>query len=301
MVQQFSTDEREAVAARARRRVETLARLHPSRSGIYPMRLAHAAEYIEQEFRSLGCDVQQQRFRVESEEFCNLVVEKPGIRDSGTIVIGAHYDTVIGTPGADDNASGVAAMLELAGLLQKTPLQHAVTIVAYANEEPPYFHSAHMGSRHHAGMLRKSGRHVRLMLALEMVGYAGDTLRQAYPFPGLRQLGRYPACGNFIAVVGNLHTRRLTRVVRDAMRAGANIGVESLAAPGFLPPLFLSDHASYWKYGFPAVMITDTAFLRNPHYHQPSDTADTLNYAFLAEVIVGVYAAVLTIDHLHHA
>ncbi len=301
MSPQFSTAELAAIAARARQRVETLARLHPSRSGVYPARLAHAAEYVEQEFRLLGCNVQRQRFRVQGNEFFNLVVDMPGTGDSAAIVIGAHYDTVVGTPGADDNASGVAGVLELASLLQKASLRHAVAIVAYANEEPPYFHSAHMGSRHHARFLKESGRHVRLMFALEMLGYAGDDLRQAYPFPGLRRLGRYPTQGNFIGVVGNLHTRKLTRVVRDAMRAGSRIRVESLAAPGFLPPLFLSDHASYWKYGFPAVMITDTAFLRNPHYHHASDTADTLNFAFLAEVIAGVYAAVLTIDQLDQA
>lgn len=288
----------EALAARAHRRVETLASLHPARSGVYPNRLARAADYIEQEFRSLGCTVQAQRFRVQQDEFRNLVVELPGHRDSPAIVIGAHYDTVIGTPGADDNASGVAGLLELAALLQRNALRHSIIFVAYANEEPPYFHSAHMGSRHHARFLKESGRHVRLMIALEMLGYAHDGLRQRYPFPGLRRLGGYPEKGNFIAVVGNLHTRKLTRFVRDAMRDGSHIGVESLSAPGFIPPLFLSDHASYWKYGFPAVMITDTAFLRNPHYHQPSDTADTLNFTFLAEVIAGVYAAVLRIDSL---
>jgi Zn-dependent M28 family amino/carboxypeptidase len=286
------------MAARARQRVETLARLHPSRNGVFPARLARAAAYVEQEFRSIGYEVHTQRFYVHGDEFCNLVVELPGEQDSSVIVIGAHYDTVIGTPGADDNASGVAGVMELASLLQETSLRHSIIFVAYANEEPPYFHSAHMGSRHHARFLRDSGKHVHLMFALEMLGYADDNLKQAYPFPGLHRWGKYPERGNFIGVVGNLRTRTLARVVRDAMRSASSVGVESLAAPGFLPPLFLSDHASYWKYGSPAVMITDTAFLRNPHYHLSSDTPETLNYTFLANVVAGIAGAVQAIDAL---
>jgi len=298
MPPRFSSSDIDAIAARARQRVETLARLHPSRNGVFPARLARAAAYVEQEFRSLGYEVHSQRFHALGDEFCNLVVELPGERESSVIVIGAHYDTVIGTPGADDNASGVAGVLELASLLQNVPLRHPVMFAAYANEEPPYFHSAHMGSRHHARSLKDAGRRVHLMFALEMLGFADDNLKQVYPFPGLRRWGKYPERGNFISVVGNLRTRTLARVVRDAMRSGSNIGVESLAAPGFLPPLFLSDHASYWKYGFPAVMITDTAFLRNPHYHLSSDTPETLNYTFLANVVAGIAGAVQAVDAL---
>lgn len=288
--------EHHRIAARARRIVETLTREHPSRSGVYPERLARAAAFVEEEFRALDYEVEHQHFVARGERYTNIAARIHGTRHSSCIVIGAHYDTVVGTPGADDNASGVAGVLELARLLREGHPLHTILFLAFANEEPPFFHSSLMGSRQHAKLMRESGTTVRLMIALEMLGYAHDGIRQAYPLPGLRRLGNYPERGNFIAVVGNLHTRKLTRTVRDAMREGSTVGVESLAAPGFLPPLFLSDHASYWKYGFPAVMITDTAFLRNPHYHMPSDTADTLNYDFLAAVVGGVHTAVLRVD-----
>lgn len=291
-------DERAVIAARARRIVETLALEHPSRNGIFPERLARAAAFLQAEFRSLGYDIRLQDFTARGARYANILAELPGTTHTSAIILGAHYDTVLGTPGADDNASGVAGVLELARLMRSMNPAHTIVFAAFANEEPPFFHSSHMGSRHHAKQLRESGGGVLLMFALEMLGYAHDGVRQIYPFPGMRRLGRYPEKGNFIAVVGNIGTRKLTRIVRDAMREGCRIGVESLSAPGFLPPLFLSDHASYWRYGFPAVMVTDTAFLRNPHYHLPSDTPQTLNYEFLAEVVAGLFAAVLTIDRL---
>lgn len=297
MPRQLSPVVLEAIAARVWTRVETLTRVYPSRNGLLPHRLNATSEYLEAEFRRLGFAVKSQHFGVGKESFRNVFVELPGLTDSPTIIIGAHYDTVIGTPGADDNASGVAALFELADLLRGTPHKRTIILIAYANEEPPYFHSMHMGSRHHARAVKQAHQTIGLMIALEMIGFAGETIPQAYPFPGMRLLGHYPAEGTFIGVVGNVRSRRQTRIVRDVMRAETTIGVESLVAPGFLPPLFLSDHASYWREGFPAVMITDTAFLRNPHYHRPSDTAETLNYRFLTEVIYGVFAAVLTLDN----
>jgi hypothetical protein len=134
------------------------------------------------------------------------------------------------------------------------------------------------------------------MLTLEMLGYAGEGFKQLYPAPLLRILGRYPRDGNFIALVSNLRSARVLSIVRKAMRQRGTVGVEGLSAPGFIPPLFLSDHSSFWKYGFPALMITDTAFLRNPHYHSSTDTADTLNYKFLAEVVDAVSVAVRALD-----
>jgi hypothetical protein len=134
------------------------------------------------------------------------------------------------------------------------------------------------------------------MLTLEMLGYAGEGFKQLYPAPLLRILGRYPRDGNYIALVSNLRSARVLSIVRKAMRQRGTVGVEGLSAPGFIPPLFLSDHSSFWRYGFPALMITDTAFLRNPHYHSATDTPATLNYDFLANVVVAVHAAVLALD-----
>jgi Zn-dependent M28 family amino/carboxypeptidase len=225
------------------------------------------------------------------------VVEQTGTDTSlPCLVIGAHYDTVLGTPGADDNASGVAGVLELARLLRSYRNRRTIRFVAFPHEEPPYFHTSHMGSRVYAAHLKGSSVSVGAMFALEMIGYGGTGLRQTYPFPFMRRLGHFPGDGNFVALVGNVRTRKIVRTVKAVMRSACSIGVESLVAPGFVPPLFLSDHSSFWKYGFPAVMVTDTAFQRNPHYHLPGDEDSTLNYDFLAEVVIGMHAAVVALD-----
>jgi Zn-dependent M28 family amino/carboxypeptidase len=287
------------IASRARRTVETLARQHPSRSGLFPDRLESAARFIEAEMRTLGYAVESQTYESDGADVRNLIAEHQG-GDAGAshIVLGAHYDTVPETPGADDNASGVAGLLELARLLKDSPTKRTVKFVAFAHEEPPYFYTARMGSRQYAKALREQNLDVLLMFSLEMIGYAGESYHQSYPFLFLRQLFGYPKSGNFVGLVSNLRTVQLLRVVREAMRKGCNIGVESLSAPGFLPPLFLSDHSSFWHYRYPALMVTDTAFMRNPYYHLPTDTDSTINYRFLAEVVSGVYSAVLALDAL---
>jgi len=287
------------IASRAHRIVNTLAVQFPSRNGLYARNLSRAAGFIEEEFSSLGFKVTSQIYGTHSTRVRNLIVEKKGKNASKAwLVIGAHYDTVVGTPGADDNASGVAGLLELARLLREYENERTMQLVAFTLEEPPYFFSSKMGSRVYARQLKADGAGVQVMMSLEMIGFAGEGLKQTYPFPLMRQLYGYPGVGNFIGIVGNVRTRRLIRFIHQAMRKSCRVGVESLSAPGFLPPLYLSDHSSFWKFGFPAVMITDTAFLRNPHYHKPSDTPDTLNYRFLAEVIKGLYHATVTLDQM---
>jgi len=287
------------VASRAQRIVETLSREHASRTGLFPNRLQSAAHFIEAEMRALGFSVESQTYESDGTDVRNLIAEHPG-RDAGaaSIVLGAHYDTVPDTPGADDNASGVAGLLELARLLKDSTTKRPVKFVAFANEEPPYFYTSRMGSRHYASVLKQQGKRVLVMFSLEMIGYAGERFGQMYPFLFLRQLMGYPNYGNFIGLVGNLRSMRLVKFVRQAMRRGSSIGIESLSGPGFLPPLFLSDHSSFWRYRYPALMVTDTAFLRNPHYHLPTDTDSTINYRFLAEVVSGVHSAVLALDDL---
>jgi len=286
------------IATRARRTVEVLANKYPSRHGRFPDVLNAAGDFVEGEFQGLGYAVESHSFLSEGTKVRNLVIEKEGSRPGlPCIVLGAHYDTVVGTPGADDNATGVAGLLELARLLKDQPVRHTLKFVAFPHEEPPYFYTHLMGSRQYAKTLKEKGENVLGMLALEMLGYAGENFRQLYPAPFMRTLGRYPKCGNYIALVGNLRSLGLMSVVRKAMRDQQTVGVESLSAPGFIPPLFLSDHSSFWKAGYPALMVTDTAFLRNPHYHGETDTPDTLNYAFLATVVSTVYAAVQTLDN----
>ncbi|MBM4168668.1 MAG: M20/M25/M40 family metallo-hydrolase [Ignavibacteria bacterium] len=277
--------------------VVALSRDYPSRSGLNPSVLRGSSLFLEQQLQSAGYEVLIESYRAGGLEARNLFAEKRGTDHRRPIIIvGAHYDTVIGTPGADDNASGVAGLLALAGLLKNHPNRSTIRFVLFANEEPPYFGTSQMGSMHHAAGLRKDRVNVGAMLCLEMIGYGGEEKMQSYPFPFLRQLGRYPRRGNYIALVSDVRSRRLLRRVKPAMRKGCDLGVESIVMPGFIPPLNLSDHAAFWKHGFPALMITDTAFLRNPHYHLASDTADTLNYVFLRNVVQGVYAAILALD-----
>ena len=285
------------IVERARRIVETLAGEYPSRHGSNPKVLNGAASFIEQEFASLGYQVQSRWYESDHVQVRNIVVEKLGQHPTQpSIVIGAHYDTVVGTPGADDNGTGIAGLIELSRLLKEHSNKRTIRFVAFPHEEPPYFFTHHMGSRQYARNLKESGEKIFAMLTLEMIGYAREGYRQLYPAPLMRVLGRYPKDGNYIALVSNLRSTPLLSMVRKAMRQRGSVGVESLSAPGFIPPLFLSDHSSFWKYGFPALMITDTAFLRNPHYHSSTDTADTLNYEFLAKVVDAVAAAVLALD-----
>ena len=197
---------------------------------------------------------------------------------SGDIVVGAHYDTVPGSPGADDNASGVAVLIELARLVPS-----GVRFVAFANEEAPYFLGPEMGSFVYA---RERGAKVRAMFSLEMLGYYSDAPRsQAYPAP----LGLfYPDRADFVAFVSDLGARNLLRTAIGVFREKARFPSEGVAAPSFIPGIAWSDHWSFRKHGYPAIMITDTAFYRYPHYHRASDTPDKLDYERMARVTLGL-------------
>lgn len=260
------------------------------RDAAHPTNLDRAAAYIRQEFARTNAVMVEQPFQVDAITYRN-VVARYGPDTKERVIVGAHYDAAGPYPGADDNASGVAGLLELAALLEKAPVAGAVDLVAYTLEEQPFFWTQHMGSAVHAKALRREGVIVRAMFSLEMIGYftdAADT--QQFPISLLSLF--YPTTGNFIAVVGKLGQGGLVRRVKQAMAQTSNLPVHSLIAPRFLPGVDLSDHASYWRVGYPAVMITDTAFYRNPHYHTKTDTADTLDYQRMAQVVEGVYAAV---------
>lgn len=277
--------------------IEQLTVHFPSRNGRNPSALLGAANVLETQLRSLGLAVESMRYSDGALDVRNLAVHHPGtLAGAPHIVVGAHYDTVLGTPGADDNASGVAGVVELARRFAVRPTRHPCSFVLFPHEEPPYFFSSAMGSRRYASALSAARVRVKFMLSLEMIGYGGANLRQHYPFPLMRALGGYPRQGNFIAIVGNLRSMQTVRSLRRTLQVVSPMRVESLCAPGFLPPLFLSDHSSFWKFGFPAAMVTDTAFLRNPHYHMPTDTLETLNFDFLGQVIDAVEAGVLSLD-----
>jgi Zn-dependent M28 family amino/carboxypeptidase len=277
--------------ARLRRHVEALAggALGP-RDFAHPEGLDRAAAYVAVALREHTPDVSMQPFEVSGRTYRN-VVARFGPAGPERIVVGGHYDTAGALPGADDDASGVAGLVELARLLAAAPPSVPVELVAFTLEERPTFASAEMGSAVHAASLARAGVKVRLMIALEMIGYFTDAPHsQAFPAPGLELV--YPTRGNFIAVVGKLGQRGPVRRVRDAMRIATPLGVESINAPRSMAGVDLSDHRSYWDQGWDAVMITDTAFFRNPNYHQAGDTPDTLDYTRMAQVVTGVHAAV---------
>ena len=248
--------------------------------------LETAARYIEQAFRAQGAAVQVQQFPSGGRTVRNIEAGK------GAIVVGAHYDTVPGSPGADDNASGIAVLLELAAHLKNESLP--VRFVAFANEEPPYSFGPEMGSWAWAKRARERGESIRAMYSLEMLGYYRDTPGSPhYPAP----LGLfYPDRANFIAFVGDLGARRLVRRSIDAFRKHAQFPSEGVAAPGFIPGVTWSDHWSFRQHGYPAMMITDTAFYRYPHYHLPSDTPDKLDYERMARVTLGLAAMLRAIS-----
>lgn len=277
--------------ARLEAHVRTLSSEFLPRDFAHPENLDGAAAYIRSAFEQTGAAVSDQPYEAGGATYRNVIASF-GPDTPERIVIGAHYDAAGPFPGADDNVSGVAGLLELAHLLGQAPPPVRVELVAYSLEEPPYFRSPYMGSAVHARALVEQGVRVRAMLSLEMIGYFTDAPRsQRFPLGILRAF--YPSEGNFITVVGKLGQGRVVRRVKRAMRRASTLPVHSLNAPRWIPGVDFSDHVNYWDAGWDAVMITDTAFYRNPYYHTAQDTADTLDYQRMAQVVQGVHAAVL--------
>jgi Zn-dependent M28 family amino/carboxypeptidase len=283
----------DADARRLERDVRAIVADFGPRDHAHPDNLERVAAYIEATMRGAGARVDAQPYAVAGRTYRNVVASF-GPAGGERLVVGAHYDTFAGLPGADDNASGVAGLMELARLLSGMPIRMRVDLVAFTLEEPPHFRGEFMGSAVHARSLRSEGVALRGMIALEMIGYFSDAPdSQRYPISSLSWI--YPSRGNFIGVVGNFASTMLGRKVASAMRAATPLGVEVLAAPASLTGVDFSDHASYWDAGYHAVMITDTAFFRNPHYHTATDTPDRLDYARMAQVVQGLRAAVLAL------
>jgi Zn-dependent M28 family amino/carboxypeptidase len=261
--------EERAVALRLRLHVASLAARERNND------LETAARYIEAAF---GTGTASQAFQSAGRTVRNIET------GAGSIIVGAHYDSVPGSPGADDNASGVAVLIELARM--GLPAR----FVAFANEEMPYFLTGEMGSHAFAARARRRGEPISAMLSLEMLGYYRDEAgSQRYPAP-LSLF--YPNRGNFIAFVGDLGARRLVRRAVELFRAQAQFPSEGVAAPGFIPGVTWSDHWSFRQHDYPAIMVTDTAFYRYPHYHLPSDTPEKLDYLRMARVTFGLAAVI---------
>lgn len=275
---------------RLERHVRVVAEDFVSRDYEHVENLRRVAAYVRDRFEETNGHVEDQPFQAAGRTYRNVSVLF-GSKEDARVVVGAHYDAAGPYPGADDNASGVAGIIELARILSDHQPDGAVELVAYCLEEPPFFYTEKMGSYVHADSLRRRGIQVRLMISLEMIGYFSDKPgSQRYPLSLLKPF--YPSEGNFIAVVGKSFDRALVKAVRNAMRAGSPLPVRSINAPKMLPGVMLSDHLSYWRCGFPAVMITDTAMFRNPNYHRATDRPDTLDYERMAMVVDGVAAAI---------
>ncbi len=255
-------------------------------------RLEAAADYIEGIFRASGYEVKKQKITLEGKDTWNLEVQIKGASfPEEIVVIGAHYDSVMGSPGANDNASGVAALLELARAFSNTRPQRTLRFVAFVNEEPPLYRTQYMGSRVYARHSRKLKEKIVGMISLETIGYYTEAKdSQAFPFPLLRFF--YPTTGNFITFVTNFPSRSLLHQSLSAFRRRSDFPAEGLVAPGWLIGVDWSDHWSFWKAGYRAIMITDTAPFRYPHYHDSRDTPDRLNYSEMTRVVAGLIGVV---------
>jgi hypothetical protein len=275
------------MADRLRGDVVVLAGEIGERNTLHYSALHSAAVLIGNRFRALGLPVREETYRAGDREVSNIVAEiKGGVHTDEIVVIGAHYDSVEGSPGANDNASGVAAVLELARLFRDAKPQRTIRLVAFVNEEPPYFMTEGMGSLVHARRARKQGEKVVAMLSLETIGcYLDLPKSQKYPAPFSLF---YPDTGNFIAFVANFASRALLLRAIGAFRETTPFPCEGLAAPEFITGIGWSDHWSFWQAGYPALMVTDTASFRYPHYHEQTDTPEKLDYERMARVVAGV-------------
>lgn len=258
--------------------------------------LNEAANYIKDEFRKSGFDAEEQKFEAEGQEYKNIIASY-GPPDAPRIIVGAHYDVCGNQQGADDNASGIAGLLEIARLLDslKPALKYRIDLVAYTLEEPPFFRTSKMGSAIHTDYIVKNKIPFKAMICLEMIGYFSDKPKsQDYPIGILKTM--YPTTGNFIAVVGRIGEGKLVKEIKKNMIQGSSINVESISAPKAMVGIDFSDHLNYWNANLPAVMITNTSFYRNKNYHEPTDIPETLNYLRMAEVVKGVYWAVVNLN-----
>lgn len=248
--------------------------------------LPRAENYVRGVFEDAGLQVRELPYDYRGKRVVNLVASAPGTIDATSYyVVGAHYDTVPTTPGADDNASAVAVLLELARRHADSSLDVPVHFVAFTMEEPPAFMTRHQGSRVYVRNRKSQGDRIAGAIVLEMVGYTAP--RQNYP--SVLKWAGYPDHGRFIGIVGNWRSRRFgNAVIRGFTQNEQKLPYEKLFVPlngWVLPATRLSDHSSFWDKGIASVMITDTAFFRNPNYHQPSDTIDTLDFGYMAELV----------------
>lgn len=289
----FRTNRRSSVSVDPARMKETVVMLsqtlHP-RDWEHTENLSRCADFIGSHLTRAGAVLESQAFTVGGKEYRNVIARFGGGK-GWKVVVGAHYDSFGTTPGADDNASGLAALIEVAYLLGQHEPHREVELVAYVLEEPPFFRSPSMGSFIHAKSLAGEKATLAGVIVLEMVGYFRDEWgSQSFPMPLLRFL--YPSRGNFIAVVGPWDQGAWVKAVKGGMKGTTDLPVYSMRAPAALPGVDFSDHMNYWPFGYNAVMITDTAFYRNNAYHGLDDTAEHLDFIRMAKVATAVFEAI---------
>lgn len=286
--------DRSELESNLRRHVDYLAGVIGPRIQQQPESIRAAVEYIRSQWQEMGCEVRDETYEAMGEPASNLIVETAGDAEADRIVLlGAHYDTIPGTPGADDNASAVAVMLEVSRLLRGHRGRRTARYVAFACEELPYFNLDAMGSQHHARQARRRGEKIVAMLCLEMVGYFRDEPGSQTVPPTIPRFlhGLFPRRGNFLAAVGNPLSWKLAWPFRRGFKRGTRLPLFSIILPEKVHEIRRSDNSSFWDQGYPALMLTDTSFLRNPHYHLESDTPESLDYQRMAEVALGVASA----------
>ncbi len=293
--QQFDTPCDQRLSDRLFQHVDMLADVIGVRHLDKPGTMAAASGYIEQQLSGSGLTVEKECYEVGSYSTHNLVTSIPGDkRADEIIVLGAHYDSVRESPGADDNASAVAVLIEVARLLKKHQPTRTIRFVAFTCEEAPYFNLGQMGSQHHARQSRQRGDNIIGMLCLEMMGYYRDEPGSQTLPPGIPKWASwaFPSTADFLAAIGNPMSWKLCWQFRRGFKQASRFPLFSVCLPEKIQEIRRSDNSSFWDCGYPALMLTDTSFLRSPHYHQPSDTPDTLNYARMSHVTIGVAQAV---------
>lgn len=277
------------------RHVDILAGVIGPRPPEKPAAIEAASAYIEREFIDIGDPVQREEYEALGRTVWNLIVERKGTaKPDEIVVVAAHYDTLARTPGADDNASAVAMLIEVVRALAGRRFRRTIRFIALTCEEPPYFNLGLMGSQIHARGCRERGENIHAMLALEMVGfYRNEIGSQSLP-PGIPRglTWIFPKRANFLAAVANPGSARLLWPFRRGFKRGSRMPLFTVALPEAIQEIRRSDNSSFWDQGYRALMITDTSFLRNPNYHEPTDTPDTLDYDRMAEATRGVIEAV---------
>ncbi len=288
------TTEYQELAGRLRTHVRQLAGEIGERNVFCPQALAAASAYIEGQWREQGYAVERQAYDAAGVRCANLEAARPGgTHRAEILLLGAHYDSVAGCPGANDNASGVAVLLELTRMFASLDPALTVRFVAFVNEEPPFFRTSQQGSVRYADAARRRGDDIRLMISLETMGAYSDT-PGSQSYPPLFALF-YPDRADFVGMVSDFRSRSAMRRLAAAFRAHSEFPLQTTATFRFVPGVSWSDHRSFWRNGYRAVMITDTAFYRYRHYHAASDTPDKLAYPELARVTLGLFGAFATL------